>query len=335
MPELLRERVGRSRREARVAGAAIASVGMAVPDRAVPNRVIAERLGVDETWIETRTGIRSRRIAAPGERLYALASEAASNALSGARLDPAELDLVLVATMSHDHLTPSASALVAAEIGADRAGALDLNAACSGFVAALGTAAAQIESRRADAVLVVGADLLSHHTDPDDRGTAGLFGDGAGAVVMRAIDPPGRVGPVVLGADGANSDLVRAQRDEGLIRMNGPDTFRHAVDRLSEATLDALDAAGRGIDAIDLFAYHQANSRIIGAVGERLGLPSERVIDCMADYGNTSAASVPIALAEAQLKGALVDDATVLLAAFGGGLTWAATVIEWGLADAA
>jgi len=152
---------------------------------------------------------------------------------------------------------------------------------------------------------------------------------------MRAIDPPGRVGPVVLGADGANSDLVRAQRDEGLIRMNGPDTFRHAVDRLSEATLDALDAAGRGIDAIDLFAYHQANSRIIGAVGERLGLPSERVIDCMADYGNTSAASVPIALAEAQLKGALVDDATVLLAAFGGGLTWAATVIEWGLADAA
>jgi len=117
--------------------------------------------------------------------------------------------------------------------------------------------------------------------------------------------------------------------------MNGPDTFRHAVDRLSEATLDALDAAGRGIDAIDLFAYHQANSRIIGAVGERLGLPSERVIDCMADYGNTSAASVPIALAEAQLKGALVDDATVLLAAFGGGLTWAATVIEWGLADAA
>jgi 3-oxoacyl-[acyl-carrier-protein] synthase-3 len=237
--------------------------------------------------------------------------------------------------MSHDHLTPSASALVAAEIGADRAGALDLNAACSGFVAGLGTGAAQIESRRADAVLVVGADLLSHHTDPDDRSTAGLFGDGAGAVVMRAVGLPGRVGPVVLGADGANSGLIRAGRDEGLIRMNGPDTFRHAVDRLSEATLDALDAAGRGIDAIDVFVYHQANSRIIGAVGERLGLPSERVIDCMADYGNTSAASVPIALAEAQLRGALVDDATVLLAAFGGGLTWAATVIEWGLTDAA
>jgi 3-oxoacyl-[acyl-carrier-protein] synthase III len=319
----------------KMAGAAIASVGLAVPERAVPNRVIAERLGVDDGWIETRTGIRSRRIAAPGEQLYGFAGEAALEALATAALDPAELDLVLVATMSHDHLTPSASALVGAEIGAERAGALDVNAACSGFVSALGVGAAQIECRRADSVLVVGADLLSHLTDPHDRGTAGLFGDGAGAVVMQSVEAPGRVGPVVMGADGRNAALVRAERQEGLIRMNGPDTFRHAVDRLSEATLEALEAARREIDAIDLFVYHQANSRIIGAVGERLGLPGDRVIDCMSDYGNTSAASVPIALAEAKLRGTLVDDATVLMAAFGGGLTWAATVVEWGLGDAA
>jgi 3-oxoacyl-[acyl-carrier-protein] synthase III len=333
VPELVREPLRMPRREPGIGGAAIASVGMAVPERAVSNRMIAERLGVSEDWIETRTGIRSRRIAEPGERLYLLASRAASEALRSARLDPGELDLILVATITHDQLTPSASALVAAEIGADSAGALDINAACSGFVAALGTGAAQIESRRADTVLVVGADLLSPHTDPDDRGTAGLFADGAGAVVLRATGPPGRIGPVVLGADGANADLIQAPRDGGFIRMNGADTFRQAVDRLSEATLQALDAGGLGIGSIDLFVYHQANSRILAAVGERLGLPSERVIDCIAGYGNTSAASVPIALAEAESEGALSEGSTVLLAAFGGGLTWAATVAEWGLAD--
>jgi 3-oxoacyl-[acyl-carrier-protein] synthase III len=333
VPELVRKHLRAPLRERAVGGAAIASVGIAVPERAVPNRVIAKRLGVSDEWIETRTGIRSRRIAEPGERLYRLAARAASRALQAARLDPGELDLVLVATMSHDRLTPAASALVAAEIGADGAGALDLNAACSGFVTALGIGAAQIECRRADAVLVVGADLLSHHTDPDDRGTAGLFGDGAGAVVMRATEGPGRIWPVILGADGANAGLIQAHRDEGLIRMNGADTFRQAVDRLSEATVQALDAARLPNDAVDLFVYHQANSRIIAAVGERLGLPSERVVDCIAGYGNTSAASVPIALAEAEAAGTLNEGSTVLLAAFGGGLTWAATVAEWGLAD--
>jgi 3-oxoacyl-[acyl-carrier-protein] synthase-3 len=333
VPELVREPLRTPLRERASGGAAIGSVGIAVPERAVSNRVIAERLGVSDEWIETRTGIRSRRIAGPGERLYRLAARAASRALRAARLDPGELDLVLVATMSHDQLTPSASALVAAEIGAEGAGALDINAACSGFVAALGSGAAQIESGRADAVLVVGADLLSSHTDPDDRGTAGLFADGAGAVVMRATKAPGRIGPVVLGADGANAGLIEARRDDGLIRMNGADTFRQAVDRLSEATQQVLDAVGLGIGAIDLFVYHQANSRITAAVGERLGLPSDRVVDCIADYGNTSAASVPIALAEAEAGGALTEGSTVLLAAFGGGLTWAATVAEWGLAD--
>lgn len=334
MPELLRETSRPARGVAGGAGAALASVGIAVPARAVPNSVIAERLGVDGRWIETRTGVRSRRIAAAAERLYALAARAGSNAVAAARLDPGEIDLVLVATMSHDHLTPSASALVAAEIGADRAGALDLNAACSGFVSALGIGAAQIESRRADSVLVIGADLLSRLTDVDDRSTAGLFADGAGAVVMQSVPAPGRVDSLVLGADGGRAGLVWATREEGLIRMNGADTFRQAVDRLSEATTQALEAAGLELDAIDLYVYHQANSRIITAVGERLGLDPERVIDCMSDYGNTSAASVPLALAEAQADGRLGDGTRALLAAFGGGLTWAATVVEWGLGDA-
>jgi 3-oxoacyl-[acyl-carrier-protein] synthase-3 len=320
-------------RPARTANPAIASVGFAVPEQAVPNRVIADRLGVADGWIETRTGVRERRVAASGELLPRFAAAAARNALEAAGIEAAQLDLVLVATMSHEQLTPSASALVAAEIGARRAGALDVNAACSGFVSALGLGAAQIESGRAATVLVVGADLLSRLTDRDDRSTAGLFGDGAGAVVMRGVESEGRIGPVVLGADGANGDLVQAGREEGLIRMNGPDTFRHAVARLSEATLEALEAAGRRLGEVDLFVYHQANTRIISAVGERLELPAERVIDCLGRYGNTSAASVPIAIAEAQRAGMLAEGSTLLLAAFGGGLTWAATVVEWGLGD--
>jgi 3-oxoacyl-[acyl-carrier-protein] synthase III len=332
VPELLRATRSPLRRGV-TANPAIASVGFAVPEQSVPNQVIADRLGVADGWIETRTGVRERRVAAPGELLPDFAAAAAEDALEAAGIEAAQLDLVLVATMSHEQLTPSASALVAAEIGARRAGALDVNAACSGFVSALGLGAAQIESGRAATVLVVGADLLSRLTDRDDRSTAGLFGDGAGAVVMRGIESGGRIGPVVLGADGANGDLVRAEREEGLIRMNGPDTFRHAVARLSEATLEALEAAGRRLDEVDLFVYHQANSRIISAVGERLGLPGARVIDCLGLYGNTSAASVPIAIAEARRAGMLAEDSTLLLAAFGGGLTWAATVVEWGLGD--
>jgi 3-oxoacyl-[acyl-carrier-protein] synthase III len=310
-------------------GAAVASVGMAAPAGVVDNTPIAARLGIEERWIVERTGVEERRIAAPGERLATYAADAGSRALDAAGVEGAELDLVLVATMSHEHLTPHAAALVADEIGATRAGALDVNAACTGFLSALSMATGQIESGRADRVLVVGADLISRLTNRDDRGTAGLFGDGAGAVVMRATEPPGRIGPVVLGADGARAGLIEAERD-GLIRMKGPDTFRQAVDRLSEVTLDALAAAGRELDDVDVFAYHQANRRIIRAVGERLELPSERVIDYVARYGNTSAASIPIALTEARDEGLLRDGATVLCAAFGGGLAWGGTVIEWG-----
>jgi 3-oxoacyl-[acyl-carrier-protein] synthase III len=311
-------------------GVAVASLAMAAPPGRVDNAPIAARLGVSEHWIVERTGVRERRIAAPGERLVSYAAQAGARALSRAELDPGLLDLVLVATMSHEQLTPHAATLVADEIGAVGAGAIDLNAACTGFLSALSMATGQIESGRADAALVVGADLISRLIDRDDRSTAGLFGDGAGAVVLLPTEPPGRIGPVVLGADGARAGLIQCDRADALIRMKGPDTFRQAVDRLAEATLEALAAAGRELAEVDVFAYHQANSRIIRAVGERLDLPAERVIDCVPRYGNTSAASIPIALAEAVHQGLLRDGAIVLCAAFGGGLAWGATVIEWG-----
>jgi 3-oxoacyl-[acyl-carrier-protein] synthase-3 len=311
-------------------GTAIASLAMAAPPDVVDNGPIAARLGVAERWIVERTGVEQRRIAAPGERLAAYAAEAGAGAVEAAGIDAGELGLVLVATMSHEQLTPHAATLVAAQIGASRTGALDVNAACTGFLSALSMATGQIESRRADSALVIGADLTSRLTNRDDRSTAGLFGDGAGAVVLRPTDAPGRIGPVVLGSDGGRAALIQADRSDGLIRMKGPDTFRQAVDRLAEATLDALVAAGRTLADVDLFAYHQANSRIIRAVGERLELPTDRVIDCVPRYGNTSAASIPIALAEARGEGRLRDGTTVLCAAFGGGLAWGATVIEWG-----
>lgn len=312
-------------------GVAIGAVGVAVPSEVRTNEPIAARLGVDEDWIVARTGVRERRIAAAGEGVVDLAAAAASRSLEAAAVDPGAVDLVLVATMSHDQLSPAAAPLVADRIGATRAGAIDLDAACAGFVSAISLAASQVESGRAGTVLVVGADLMSRLLDPDDRATAALFGDGAGAVLLRAAEAPGRIGPVVLGADGARSGLVTASRAEAIIRMKGPDTFRQAVDRLSEATLAAVAADGVALEEIDVFVYHQANKRILEAVGERLGLNSRRVVDCIARYGNTSAATVPIALAEAAEAGMLVDGARVLMAAFGGGLAWAATVAEWGL----
>ncbi len=321
-------------RDGALRGAGIASVAMCVPDRTVPNAEVAERLGIDANWIAKRTGIRERRIAWPEERLSAFAAEAGETALERARASASDLDLVLVATMSPDELTPNAAPLVATELGATRAGAMDVGAACTGFLSALSLATAQIESRRADNVLVIGADLLSRITDPLDRSTAGLLADGAGAALITATDPPGRVGPVVLGADGAHCELITASHAERVIRMNGHDTFKHAVARMSQATLDALSLVDRSLDDVDLFVYHQANSRIIRAVGVELGLAPERTADYLAGYGNTSAATLPMALTLAEEEGRLPDGATVLLAAFGAGLAWGATVVEWGGGDA-
>ncbi len=313
-----------------VAGAAIGAAGMAVPDKVVENDPIQERLGVEGGWITKRTGISRRHVLAPGERLIDIAVKAGGAALAEATLDPGDVDLVLVATTTKDHITPDAAPLVAAELGALRAGAFDVGAACTGFVAGVAVARGQIETGAAERVLVIGADALFQYLDPDDKRTAGLFGDGAGAVVMTATDPPGRVSTPVLRADGGQADLIFAHR-EATLEMKGRETFEHAVARLSEVTGEALAGAGIEAEDIDLFVYHQANRRILRAVGERLGLPTERVLDYIAEYANTSAATIPIALAEAQADGTLASGQRLLLAAFGAGFTWGAVIVDWGL----
>lgn len=315
---------------ARTAG--IAAIAMATPEHVVGNAPIAARLGLDDGWIESRTGISERRHAASGERLTDLAAEAASAALARADVAAADLDLVLVATSSPDELLPNAAPLVSEAVGAGAAAALDVGAACTGFLAALALAAGQVEAGRARRTLVVGADLMSRVVDPDDRNTAIIFGDGAGAAVVTDSPADGRIGPAVLGADGGDGgDLIVLPRD-GKLRMAGQDTFRNAVSRLAESTREAVARAGLELHEIDLFVYHQANGRILRAVGERLGIDADRVVDCIDGYGNTSAATIPIALCEAGAAGRLRPGARVLLGAFGAGFTWGAAVVEWGRA---
>ncbi len=316
--------------ERAVAGAAIGAAGMAVPEKVIENEEIAERLGVEPQWIVKRTGISRRHVLAPGERLVDIAARAGGAALARAQLDPDDVDLVLVATTTKDQITPDAAPLVATEIGARRAGAFDVGAACTGFVAGVAVARGQIETGAAECVLVIGADALFQHLDPDDKRTAALFGDGAGAVVMTATEPPGRVSLPVLRSNGDQAELVFA--DHGAkVEMAGRETFENAVALLSEVTGEALEGAGIETEDIDLFVYHQANRRILRAVGERLGLQSERVLDYIAEYANTSAGTIPIALAEAQADGTLASGQRLLLAAFGAGFTWGAVIVDWGL----
>jgi 3-oxoacyl-[acyl-carrier-protein] synthase-3 len=225
---------------------------------------------------------------------------------------------------------PNAAPQVAHALGARHAGAFDIGAACTGFLSAMAVGCAQIEAGRAECVIVVGADFMSRIVDPDDRMTAAVFGDGAGAVVLCAIDEASRVGPIVLGSDGSGAELIFVERGDGCVHMAGHETFREAVNRLSESTVMAAAAAGVEVDEIDRFVYHQANARILRAVGERLDLPVDRVVDCIADYGNTSAATLPMALAYSEAEGGLHAGDRVLLAAFGAGFTWGATVVEWG-----
>jgi 3-oxoacyl-[acyl-carrier-protein] synthase-3 len=311
-------------------GVAATAVGISVPERVVTSAEIEARLGLTPDWIVRRTGIRARRIAGPEERLQTHASAAARRALAAAGVVAAAVDLVIVATSTPDELMPSAAPLVAHEIGALGAGAFDINAACNGFLSALAVGAAQVETGRARTALVIGADLMSRVLDLSDRSTAAVFGDGAGAVVLEAVDTPSRLGPVILGADGEGAGHIEISRENPQIRMRGHETYREAVSHLSLATEQAVHAAGLTLEDIDLFVYHQANGRILTAVGERLGIDAARVVDCIAQYGNTSAATVPLALAHAAEHGRLRGGDRVLLGAFGAGFTWGAAVLEWG-----
>ncbi|HEX4806648.1 MAG TPA: beta-ketoacyl-ACP synthase 3 [Conexibacter sp.] len=316
-------------------GAAILSVGASLPARSVSNDEVAARIGKTDEWIYTRTGIRERRHAEPHERLTDVAAVASRAALERAGVDAADLDLVVVGTLTPDERMPNAAATLAQALGAPSAGTVEVNAACSGFLTALSIGAAHVESARAERVLVVGADFISRITDHDSKQTAMLFADGAGAVVIGPTRPgpsgAGRVGPVLLRADASAPEVLFLSREGGAtIEMDGHETFKHAVARMTEITQEAVAAAGLTLADVDLFVYHQANGRIISAVGERLELPAERVVDCIERAGNMSAASIPYALDVARADGRLRDGARVLLAAFGGGFTWGGTVVEWG-----
>jgi 3-oxoacyl-[acyl-carrier-protein] synthase-3 len=313
--------------------ASILSVATELPERRVTSAEIAARLGIPEEWILTRTGIRERRQARADERLSDYCARAGASALARAGVDPLDLDLVLVATLSQDELTPNTAPLVAHALGAERAGAIDVGAACTAFLSGLDLAAAQIESGRADRVLLCGADFITRITNYDDKMTAPLFADAAGAAVLGAVERDGDdgfIGPIVLGADGSHACTIFAKHETRLIEMDGPEVFRNAVTRMTEATMQAIELAGVSLDEIDLFVYHQANARITRAIGDRLGLEPERVVDCIATLGNSSAATLPLALAAAQADGRLHGGARVLLSAFGAGFTWGAGVIEWG-----
>jgi 3-oxoacyl-[acyl-carrier-protein] synthase III len=325
-------------------GSAITGIGMAVPDRVLDNAELETMFDTTDEWIRTRTGISERRIAAAGESTATFASAAGAQALKEAGLTPDDLDLVLVATATPDLPVPGSAPLVQAELGANRAGAFDLNAGCSGFVYGLSMASSFVEAGRAQHVLVCGAETLSRITDYTDRTTAVLFGDGAGAVMVSATEDGSRLGPFVLGSDGSRCDLLLVPAGgsalpaseqtlaahEHSIRMKGQDVYKFACDRMTDVALQLL--GDEPLDSIDLVVAHQANARIVRTVAQRLGLRDEQVVMNVERYGNTSAASIPIALFEAAEAGRLRAGMRVLLVAFGAGLSWAGAALTWGAA---
>jgi 3-oxoacyl-[acyl-carrier-protein] synthase III len=316
---------------ARTTRAAFHSVAIAVPRGRLTSVELGERLGLSEDWIVARTGVRERPMAAADERLSDFAARAGAEALARAGIDGSELDLVVVGTLTPDEITPNSAPLVADALGAVRAGAFDVGAACTGFLTGLSVASAQIESGRARWVLLVGADFITRVLDWEDKKSAPLFGDAAGAAVIGPADGAhGVIGPIVLGADGAHGESIVIGTEDRKLRMDGPEVYKNAIARMAESTLAALDRAGLTLDDIDLFVYHQANARITRALGERLEIEPERVVDCIERYGNSSAATLPLALVEAQRDGRLRAGARVVLGAFGGGFTWGGAVIEWG-----
>ncbi len=320
---------GKGEQPARVRSAGIVGLGTALPERRVGNQEIAGRLGLADGWIERRTGIHERRYAASGERVSDLAVRAGRAALLDAGMQATDIDLVLVATLASDEITPPVAPLVAHTLGTLQAAAVDIGAACSGAIAALSFATAWIEAGRARHALVIGAEVMSRFLDPDDRRTAPIFGDGAGALVL-AANAAGSVGPALLGSDGSAAQTIQATREKGVLEMEGHETFLRAVHLLHTSTRRVTDIAGLSLREIDLFVFHQANSRILAAVADRLGLGRDRIYDCIAETGNTSAASIPLALAAARADGLLKPGAKVVLGAVGAGLSWGAAVVEWG-----
>jgi 3-oxoacyl-[acyl-carrier-protein] synthase-3 len=323
--------------------ARIAGCGGYLPNTIVTNDDIAKR-GVDtnDEWIVQRTGIKQRHFAAEGETTSMLAIEAAKIALQNAGVsDPTTIDGIIIATTTPDKTFPATAVLVQSALGM-KAGsfAFDVQAVCSGFLYALAVANNFIAGGQAKRMLVIGAETMSRILNWDDRGTCVLFGDGAGAVVLESVDGQGTIADqgilsTHLHADGANSALlettggVSSNQQTGVLTMEGREVFKHAVQRLAEVVEETLEANGLEKSAIDWLVPHQANKRIIEATGEKLGLPSERVVLTIADHGNTSAASVPLALYETAKQNKFKPGDLLLLEAMGAGLTWGAALVRW------
>ncbi|MEX1255059.1 MAG: beta-ketoacyl-ACP synthase III [Dehalococcoidia bacterium] len=318
--------------------ARVAGLGKYLPERVLTNHDLERLVETSDEWIRDRTGIVERHMAADNETASSMGIEAGRQALDQAAIDPSDIDLVIAATTTPDGMFPSVASLIQHGLGAKRAAAFDINAACVGFVTGVATASQFIASGVYRRVLVVGSDVLSRIIDWEDRSTCVLFADGAGAVVLEASE---RGGPLsfVLHSDGGGAQVLHApgpcgppgSADPGryFVEMDGPQVFKFAVHAMESATREALRSAGLGLDDVDLLIPHQANLRIINATARALGLPAEKAMVNVDRYGNTSSASIPIALREAWEQGRLHDGDRLVLVGFGGGLAWGAMVLEW------
>ncbi len=299
---------------------------MAVPDGRLTNTDLERMLDTSDTWIVERTGIRERRVASPSDTAVTLGAAAGAAAIKDAGLTPGDIGLILVATCTAPQVLPSAASLVQELLGL-RCGALDVGAACAGFVYGLVAAAGMAGDQP---VLLIGAETLTRITDPDDRSTRILFGDGAGAAVLgRPLDPTAGLLAWDLGCDGSAAPLLEVPVGDRYMRMEGGEVFRRAVRIVVESAVIALERAGLTPADVDVFVPHQANLRIIEAACSRLRVPMERAVVNLDRYGNTSAASVPIAMTEASEQGRLHKGDIVLLSGFGAGMTWASAVLRW------
>jgi len=322
--------------------AVITGIDKYLPDKVLTNEDLEEMVDTSDEWIRQRTGIRERRIADEDTATSDLGLEAARKALKDAALSPADLDLILVATASPDMFFPATACLLQEKLGADSAGAFDLEAGCSGFVYGLSVADQFIRSGTYDNILVVGAETLSKFVDWEDRSTCVLFGDGAGAAVLQPADNGGILS-TILGSDGSGAGSLNMPGGGSLnpathetvdnrlhhIKMEGNQVFKFAVKKMGAASIEVLDEAGYRPDDVDLFIPHQANTRIISAAAKRLDLDEDEVMVNLPYYGNTSSASVPLALTEAVENKRISPGDLLVLVAFGAGLTWAAAALEW------
>jgi 3-oxoacyl-[acyl-carrier-protein] synthase-3 len=316
--------------------------GSYAPPRVVTNDELAQLVPTSDEWIKDRTGISERRIADDHDHTSTMSIKAGRRALEVANLDPGRLDLVIVASATPDHLMPSTASMVQHGLGATNAAAFDLNAACSGFIYGLSVASTLVRSGAYDSVLVIGAESLSRVTNWTDRETCVLFGDGAGGVVVEASDRPGGVLGYDLGADGSGGDFITiglgtrnpiysdaTPPGDNYIKMKGREVFRFATRIMEQSTRTVVGQAGLEVDDIDLIIPHQANSRILQVAAKRLDYPLDRLFSNVERYGNTSAASVPLALVDAIEQGRVRAGDKIVLVGFGGGLTWASCLVQW------